>query len=120
MFKDKVTVIIQGPVHPNSLIATRSLSTNFTVIVSTWKYDRRDEKNLDNLVENGDHVTIVSHNIESLKPKLNDGNRYYQYYSTLKGAMLTSTEFIIKMRSDEYYTDLRPFAEKMLNSQIRW
>jgi hypothetical protein len=116
MYKDKITVVIQGPLHPNSLISIRSLTKDFSVVVSTWKTSFRDEKNLDNLLERGDYVTIVSHSIDSLKPLNNEANRYYQFFSTLKGVLMTTTEYVIKMRSDEYYTDLIPFAKKMLSN----
>jgi hypothetical protein len=114
MYKDKITVIIQGPLHPNSLIAIRTLSRDFNIVISTWKTNTRDEKNLDLLLERGDHVTVVSHSLESLAFKNNDSNRFYQFYTTYKGALLVETEFCIKMRADEYYTNLVPLAEALL------
>jgi hypothetical protein len=116
MYKDKITVIIQGPLHPNSLIAIRTMSRDFNIVISTWKTNSRDEKNLDLLLENGDHVTVVSHNLDSLDFKNNSSNRFYQFYSTYKGALLVETEFCIKMRADEYYTNLSPLAEAILKN----
>jgi hypothetical protein len=114
MFRDKITVIIQGPLHPNSLVSVRTLAKDFNIIISTWKTNTKDEKNLDKLLENGEHVTVVSHNIESLEYINNDANRFYQFYGTLRGLLLVETEFAIKMRADEYYTDLIPLAEAIL------
>jgi hypothetical protein len=116
MYKDKITVVIQGPLHPNSLISIRSLTKDFNVVVSTWKTTYKDERNLENLLDRGDYVTVVSHCIDSLSPLHNDANRFYQFFSTLKGVILVDTEYVIKMRSDEYYTDLIPFAEKILKN----
>ena len=116
MYKDKITVVIQGPLHPNSLISIRALTKDFNVVVSTWKTSARDERNLENLLERGDYATVTSHCIDSLNPIHNDANRFYQFFSTLKGVILTDTEYVIKMRSDEYYTDLIPFAKMMLKN----
>ena len=114
MFKDKITIIIQGPLHPNSLVSVRTLAKDFNIIISTWKTNTRDERNLDKLLENGDHVTVVSHNIESLEFINNHANRYYQFYGTYRGLLLVETEYVIKIRSDEYYTNLDPFVEAIL------
>lgn len=120
MFKDKITVVIQGPLHPNSLIAIRSISRDFNVVISHWKTNNKDEKNLDDLLERGDHTTVVSHSMESLSFKNNEANRFYQFYSTYKGMCLVDTEFVIKMRSDEYYTNLIPFAEAILENPDKY
>jgi len=116
MFKDKFTVVIQGPLHPNSLVAIKAISRDFNVVISSWKTNSVDEKNLDTLLERAEHVTVVSHSIESLEFKNNQANRFYQFYSTYKGVCLVDTEFVIKMRSDEYYTNLVPLAEKILKN----
>ena len=116
MFKDKFTVVIQGPLHPNSLVAIKAISRDFNVVISLWKTNSVEEKNLDTLLERGEHVTVVSHSLESLEFKNNQANRFYQFYSTYKGVCLVDTEFVIKMRSDEYYTNLVPLAEKILKN----
>ena len=74
MFKDKFTVVIQGPLHPNSLVAIKAISRDFNVVISLWKTNSVEEKNLDTLLERGEHVTVVSHSLESLEFKNNQAS----------------------------------------------
>jgi hypothetical protein len=109
--KDNFTVVIQGPLHPNSVVALRSYTLNFPVILSTWSDNTEKEKQVTNMIGKGDHVTIVSYNLDE-DEMYDEQSRYKQFLTTYRGVRLVDTEYVIKVRSDEYYTDLLPLIEK--------
>jgi hypothetical protein len=116
MYRDKITLVIQGPMHPNAMMMLKMHAENFDIIFSTWRNGEPDEEKIDSLLRNEKLTKILFNNIESVSAKNNDQNRFYQFYTAHKGVQLTDTEYVIKVRSDEYYTDLTAFAEKMLEN----
>ena len=111
MYKDKVTLLIQGPMHPNAVVMMQIHSANFNVIFSTWRSE--DEELVENSLKDIDFTRVVFSNMSSLPHRNNEQNRFYQFFTTYQGLKMVETEYVIKVRSDEYYTDLRPLVDKM-------
>lgn len=111
-----VTLVIQGPMHPNAIIMMKMHAHAFDIVFSTWKVNPEEENKIEEHLREVECTKLVFNNIDSLEFMNNQSNRYYQFYTTLKGMQLVDTEYAIKIRSDEYYTDLSPFVEKMLEN----
>jgi hypothetical protein len=107
----KYTVVIQGPLHPNSVVALRSYALKFPVILSTWSDNTETEKQVTNMIGKGDHVAVVSYNLDDTEI-YDEQSRYKQFLTAYRGVRLVDTEYVIKVRSDEYYTDFIPLLEK--------
>lgn len=115
MKNEKFTILIQGPLHPNCLIAIRSYVKDFPVVLSTWSDLNRQEDKIRSMISDNDHVSVVSYNIDSYKKNAyDDASRYKQFLTTYRGLKLVETEYVIKVRSDEYYTDFSDIMEKVL------
>jgi WavE lipopolysaccharide synthesis len=94
----KVTFVIQGPFHlQNARCAYPILFLFGKLIIATW--DRLDFNTVQEYVQN--------HNI------YNKQNVYYQVVSTLSGLSNVSTEYVVKVRSDELYTNWNTFIQTM-------
>lgn len=113
----KFTILIQGPLHPNSVIAIRAYAKKFPVILSTWSDTDENESQISKMIGKNDHVTIVSYNLDEEEDFYDEQSRYKQFLTTYRGLRLVETDYVIKLRSDEYYTDLTPLIEKFLKNK---
>jgi hypothetical protein len=114
MSKEKITLVIQGPMHPNAMLMMSMHAHAFDIVFSTWRVNPEEEKRIEEHLKDVNCTKLVFNNIESLNFRNNQSNRFYQFYTTLKGMQLVDTEYVIKLRSDEYYTNLDPFVERVL------
>lgn len=112
----RVTLVVQGPMHPNAIIMMKMHAHAFDIVFSTWRVNPEEETKIEEHLKDVECTKLIFNNLESLEFKNNQANRYYQFYTTLKGMQLVDTEYAIKIRSDEYYTDLMPFVEKMVSN----
>lgn len=123
------TLVIQGPIHRNTLTMI-GLHPNINTVVSTWDNPKWQHPTIREYIENVNRPNlkvIVSEMPEESKVEkvYNSQNRYYQFLSTLSGLNCVETPYAIKVRSDEYYTDLTPVMrvflqndEKLVTSDI--
>jgi hypothetical protein len=106
---DNLSIVIQGPLHKNSVDAIPHYQTFGKVVVSHHPDD--DLK----LLENMDCSSIVR--VETVRPDtpyiFNNQNIYWQIITAHAGLFHVETEYTIKLRSDEYFGDLSPMIEKM-------
>lgn len=108
MSKEHFTILIQGPINKNSLSNIKNYKKFGKVIVSYWDTDEKFEKDpevlyLSNPLPDRSKATGI----------LKDSTFYWAICSTYHGIIKSKTKYTIKVRSDEYYTDLSPIVEKI-------
>ena len=94
---EDVTVIIQGRILQETYDFYVKNYTKFPVIISTW---------VDNKISFGnmpDNFKVV---ISQYPKDWGPQNLHLQLLSTLAGLDLVKTKFVIKMRGDEYYSNI--------------
>ena len=110
---DDITVIIQGPLNESSLSNIPNYQkTAKNIIVSTW--DRYDAKTKEYLPDDPNVLFITSDSnwAENWRGRYyNNSNIAFQIITTLNGLDKVKTKYVIKVRSDEIYTDISYFAE---------
>tara|TARA_Y100000034_G_scaffold121332_1_gene165404 strand:+ start:237 stop:1259 length:1023 start_codon:yes stop_codon:yes gene_type:complete len=105
-----VSIIIQGPLNEISLRNIPIYKKYGKVIVSCWDgYDEELLKYID------DDVRFVSKKLPSVD-HYNDHNVYYQASTIYSGLEKSETEFSIKFRSDESYSNLDTFVKALIEN----
>lgn len=106
------TLLIQGPVLRN-LITMCHMQKHMETIVSTWIHPYIDRE-----VEMfyRPNLQPIINEVPDTSNVYNDQNRYLQFVSTYAGLRAVGTEYVIKVRSDEYYSNLLPAIEKFLKN----
>ena len=97
-----VTFVIQGPLTIDGVRAIKNYKMMGPVIVSCWPTDSRQL--IKQAMASGATVLI---NEPINKNRYNFQNIRSHINSSLKGILNSNTNFIVKVRSDEYFTDLR-------------
>lgn len=106
MFSPDFTIIVQGKPHSHSINNLHNYKKFGKVLVSCY---------LDDDVSMITDTDIKVIQIEDIGETIyNGGNQGRHVISTLHGLMHTDTKYTIKVRSDEYYTDLSAVIDKVL------
>ena len=123
MIHDDVTIVMQGPLKN----AARKIAAGLRhiedyqkyaghVVMSTWNhYDTKPSKRMLKRL----NVKYVEDDISKYKNYYNDSNISYQIITSLNGLSLSQTKYTIKVRCDEYYTDMSKFIEVMKSSPTK-
>lgn len=86
-----------------------TLHKDLQIVVSTWNSDN-DIMYKYNLKTN----VFIKKQLPEIHSQINNKqNRYLQFSSTLTGLENIKTKYTIKVRSDEYYSDLRPIISSL-------
>ena len=112
MSKEELTIVIQGPINETSLSNIPNYKKFGKVIVSYWDTDEVFEKDPD--------VTYISNPLpprEEAHGILKDSTFYWAVCSTHYGVQASTTKYTIKVRSDEYFTDLNPFLDALSETE---
>jgi len=117
-------IIIQGPLNSSSLENIFNYKKFGTIIVSHWEGD--DKSLIENLKRDSE-INIVTIPEVHAGAKLVSDYRVHQWQTTLEGLRLSTKKYSIKVRSDEYYTDLSPLIDsfilddsKMVTGNVFW
>lgn len=115
---DDFTLIIQGPIHRN-MITMAMLHPHLTTIISTWDDSSWTHPTIEEYlqpIKRPNLQIIINRPIkqEKLDRVYNKQNRYLQFFTTQKALMWTQTKYAIKVRSDEYYSNLDPIIHALL------
>ena len=124
MKHDDVTLILQGPLHSMGGLFQRGIANipiynKFVgaIVISTWKQPKEEKHkpfirpSKSFLKDNNAVYTEDNH--KHYKRFYASGNVNYQVASSLNGARLVKTKYLIKARCDERYEDLSVFIETM-------
>jgi len=101
--KSKYTLVLQGKLHEHT-IRMCNFHKDIDTVVSTWHPSAYARTFLESAMR--PNLTIITNEIPDVGGIDNNANRYYQYTSTLYGIEAVKTEFVIKARTDEYYSNL--------------
>src|SRR6056300_1535484 len=101
---NNVTIILQGKVLQDSLDFYIKNYPTANLIVSTWV---GSDLNLSNLPES--YNVILS----KMPKKRGDQNVNLQLVSTLNALRFVKTDYVIKIRGDEYYSNLEYIANEV-------
>lgn len=99
-----VTLIIQGRVSQETLDFYIENYPNLSVIISTWIDNNLYLKKLP------PSYRIIC---QPLPKKGGHQNQNYQFASTINGLYLSNTEYVIKIRGDEYYNNIEYILSEM-------
>mgnify|MGYP001054430638 CR=1 len=105
-----VTIVLQGVVHPTQIELWKKNHKNSKVIISTWEDCKFNFKGW--LPKNW-KLLINPYPLLRFAPT---ANLDYQIISTLKALYEVDTKWVIKMRADEYYSNLDKVFTKMKRS----
>ncbi|MFT4967333.1 MAG: hypothetical protein ACI9CD_000334 [Candidatus Deianiraeaceae bacterium] len=112
-----VTLLIQGKMHHNILKMVEEYKDIFpNIIISTWKQERDEFAFPKNVI-------FIEKELPEIHSQFNQVNSYYQISSTLNGLLHIKTKHTLKVRSDEFYSNLDKVVKqydgrKMLCSNI--
>lgn len=96
-----VTIILQGKILQESLDFLIKNYPTANVVISTWIGTDIDFSNLPQ-----SYYLVVA----PLPKKSGNHNLNYQLISTLNGLRMVETDYVIKLRGDEYYSNLEHIA----------
>ena len=113
MLKENYTLLIQGKLHEHT-IKMCNLHTDMKTVVSTWEPEASVRKFLESAQR--PNLTIIANPVPDVNGINNQANRYYQYTSSFYGIEAAKTEFIIKARTDEYYSNLDPIIAASIST----
>ena len=103
---NEITVVIQGPVIENetqhSISSIKQFLPGAKIILSTWKDSKFDGLDVDELILNSDPESYPCGILPNGQKKLYNLNR--QLVSTQNGLKKVKTKYVLKLRSDLYFT----------------
>lgn len=111
---ENAALLIAGPFHENTIKMIDLYKEKFKIIIST--YENSDDKLQQ--FENDLNVTIVKKSLPSVKDLHNSQNIYFQCFSVLNGLEVCDKEYVVKLRSDEYYSNIDKLIEKLPADKI--
>ena len=121
MIENDFTLVIQGPIHRN-LSTMCLLHPHINTIISTWENPSWTHPTIKEYLEpiKRDNLQLFinpSPKQSKMDKVYNKQNRYLQFLSTFKGLQRVPTKYSIKIRSDEYYSDLMPIMRMLLQDE---
>lgn len=123
MSKKEFSTVIQGRIHRHSLDGVLNYKKYSEVIISGWHDPKCPHMSHPGLKE-GTLVLTPVMKPQILKNYFNAKNLYLQIITTLQGLYQVRTPYVIKVRSDESFSNLVPFqnlvktTKKVVSSNI--
>ena len=115
----KIAFVLQGPLTFNTLLTLykyRDLH-EITVVAPLEDNTRGIAEEIIRMTdEKKYHISFFSYDNKVLKKQDNNQNRFYQFYSTELGIRNVSKDYVVKIRNDEFYSNLEPFFETILRN----
>ncbi len=126
-----ITFIIQGPLHSNSILNLFKYTTYGHVVFSCW--DTCDVKTFEEEIKKHRYPKSTSIKIivndfpkhvpmefrQNIPDESHIGGMYYQTITVHNALKTISTEWVIKIRSDEYYENWDMFIDLMVTNPKR-
>jgi hypothetical protein len=116
--QDDYTLLIQGPANTITTLALNAYAQSHTNIVwSTWN-DPATESILDRIPTS---IKVIQTDVllnSNLKNIDNNQSKYLQMVTSTKGLENITTPYTIKLRSDEFYSNLDPFINAFKINKI--
>ena len=121
MKHEDVTIVMQGPLTNYWGAMAEGLEHIDTykeyvgkIIISTWSYSlERFKKNVLERIIEAESIALIADDIKKYEDFYNNSNVCYQIATSLNGMKKVKTKYAIKMRCDDYHTDLSKIIELM-------
>jgi hypothetical protein len=109
---DFVSILIQGVFHENTIKTINQYIDKFEIVVSTYDYP--------NYLIGHKNLTVVYNKLKLPKDSYNRQNIYYQVNTTFNGLKKCTKTFVLKLRSDEFYSKIESinFYDKILTNNF--
>ena len=107
-FTENCSLLIQGPFNERSLGYLDFYKNE--IIFSTWK-----NNNLNIDISENERIKVVVEELPDVTNTYNVTNIYYQCKSVLNGLLKCSKPYVIKLRSDSFYSNLHLLHQKSLD-----
>jgi hypothetical protein len=107
------TFVIQGPLHKNCIHGILNNYKEYTdnIIVSHWNND--DPTLLQTLTNESNSCKLISNEYHTNYNVYNQQNVYYQTLTTLYGIREARTQFVLKLRTDQWFGNLTPILDRI-------
>ena len=117
-----LSIIIHGPLHANTLFTIYRYYQDHSIIVCIPSPESDQHKNISILKEitrlsdlPDTSITVITYDKNILSPYYNNHlNRWYHFFSVDLSLQHCCTDYAIKIRSDEFYSDLNPFYKAII------
>jgi len=123
-YRKDIDIVIQGPLNKTSLQNIGRYKEFGTVIISHWAKD--DLTLLDEFIDDIDVKIVTIPDVYAASSLVPD-YRLHQWQTTHEGLKASTKKYCVKVRSDEYYTDLSALIErfildddKMVTGNVFW
>jgi len=116
----KFDLVIQGPLDNTSISKVDEISSQFeNVMISHWSED--DSSLLGDI--KSENISVFNQptpNRQDTTGVMKDSTFFYSISSTFLGLQHCTSNYTIKMRSDEYYEDFTPLKELFLKNDNKF
>jgi hypothetical protein len=112
-----VAIVLQGPLSFNTLLTLYKYREEHEITVVAPSQDETKsiaEEIIKMTDEKQYHISFFSYDLKIHKEQNNHQNRFFHFYSTEIGIRNVSKNYVIKIRNDEFYSNLKPFFETIL------
>lgn len=118
---DNITLLIHGPISIYTIFSLYKFAEHFDVVVCCPRYTKSIDdsiwKELERLSNSKTHnVSLFVYGGVEKKEYNNQQNRFFHFFSVSLGLQACKTDYVIKLRSDEFYSDLNPFISTMIEN----
>lgn len=119
---DKFNILIAGPVYDAEWVTKNVeyyMNQGFYVTISTWDGWEADKLTIPHVISSMNHINGEKiYGFHPLKGKESESSLYYQAKCVENAfdADIQPTDFTIKLRTDEFYSDLSPIVNKLLEN----
>ena len=117
----EVSIIIHGPLDVHTILSIYQYHTKYNIIIVGPKPSNSYVFDILNSIAQSDefNVSMITYG-DILKDHYdNKQNKYYQFYSLDCALKLCNTEYVIKLRSDEFYSNLDLFVHSIKNNKSK-
>ena len=112
---NKITLIFQGRLGVEIIDMIKKNIDNYKIVVVTNDIFNDSNKEILNKLDEFSKITLIKYYIP-IDNVNNESNMYYQFYSTYLGLCNSETEYSIKFRADEYFENIEPLTNFIINN----
>jgi hypothetical protein len=116
---EKIALVLQGPLTFNTLLSLYKYKDyhEITVVAPVQDSTKSIAEEIVRMTdEKENHISFFNYDAKILRDQNNSQNKFFHFYSTELGLRNVSKDFVVKVRNDEFYSNLDPFFETVLNN----
>lgn len=114
------SLLIAGPFHQNTMKMVEKYKDVFdSIVISTYKNEDNNDLNLfKKTYGESKKIKIIESNLPIVNDLHNAQNIYYQCFSVVNGLEYCNCDYVIKLRSDEIYSNLDSLIETLPTDKL--